>query len=197
MIFTIRRVRFRQQGNNRCINLGMKVQILSGIAVFALLGSSAMAQKAQQGSANRLTGADETFMNKAAEGGMAEVELGKLAETRASSDAVKNFGKRMVNDHTKADDQLKSIAAQENVALPTGLSSRDQAALDRLSMLNGADFDRAYMRNMVRDHRTDIAEFQREADHGADPNMKQFASSTLPTLQEHLRLARDAEKQVK
>ncbi len=128
---------------------------------------------------------------------MAEVQLGKLAETHASSDAVKNFGKRMVTDHSKANDQLKSLAAQENVTLPANLNSKDQAALDRLSRLNGAEFDRAYMKDMVRDHRTDIAEFQREADHGTDPNMKQFASSTLPTLQEHLRLAQDADKQVK
>ena len=136
-------------------------------------------------------------MTKAAQGGMAEVELGKLAQSHASNDAVKNFGKRMVDDHSKANDQLKSIAAKENVTLPTTLDAKDQATMDRLAKLNGAQFDRAYINDMVRDHRTDIAEFQREADHGSDPAVKQFASSTLPTLQEHLRLAEDAQKQVK
>jgi putative membrane protein len=174
----------------------MKLQILSGIAVFAMVGSSAIAQS-QQGAANRLTGTDQTFMNKAAQGGMAEVELGKLAETHASNDAVKNFGKRMVTDHSKVNDQLKNIAAKENVTLPTSLDSKDQATLDRLSKLNGADFDRTYIKDMVSDHKTDISEFQRESNRGSDPEVKQFASSTLPILQEHLRLAEDAQNQVK
>jgi putative membrane protein len=164
------------------------------MVIFALAGFSAMAQN---NTANRVTGSDETFMKKAAAGGMAEVELGKLAETHASSDAVKNFGKRMVTDHTKANDQLKSIAAKENVTLPTTMDAKDKATYDRLSALTGAAFDRMYMSDMVKDHRTDISEFQREADHGTDPEVKQFASSTLPTLQDHLRQAEDAQKQVK
>jgi putative membrane protein len=172
----------------------MKTQFLSGIAVFALVGFSAMAQS---NTANRLTGTDQTFMNKAAQGGMAEVELGKLAETHASSDAVKNFGRRMVQDHSKANDELKRIAGRENVSLPTSLDAKDQATMDRLSRLSGAAFDRAYINDMVKDHRADIAEFQREADHGSDPEVKQFASTTLPTLQEHLRLAEDTHNKVK
>jgi putative membrane protein len=172
----------------------MKMQLLSGITILSLAGFTAMAQK---NSANRVTPSNDTFMRKAAEGGLAEVELGKLAQTHASSDAVKNFGMRMVNDHTRINAQLNSIAAQENVALPTKLDSKDQAALDRLSMLNGPQFDRVYMANMVRDHRTDIAEFQREANDGTDPAMKQFASSNLPTLEDHLRQAEDTRKQVK
>ncbi|MBV9506639.1 MAG: DUF4142 domain-containing protein [Acidobacteriia bacterium] len=177
----------------------MKTEFLAGLAIFSLLGGSALAQNsgANRGSANRLSGTDNTFIMKAAQGGMAEVELGKLAQQRASNDAVKQFGKRMVQDHSMANEQLKTIAANQGVTLPTGLDPKDQAIMDRLSKLNGAEFDKAYIRDMVADHRTDIGEFQKEADHGNDPAVKQFASMTLPTLQEHLRMAEDAQKSVR
>lgn len=120
---------------------------------------------------------------------MAEVELGRLATEKAQSDDVKKFGQRMVDDHTKANDQLKQIAAQKNVTLPSDVGSKNRAEIDRLSKLSGADFDRAYMRMMVRDHRKDVSEFQKEANSGKDSDIKNFASSTLPTLQDHLKEA--------
>jgi putative membrane protein len=174
----------------------MKMQFLSGITILALTSVSAMAQK---GSADRVTGTSDSgaFMVKAAEGGLAEVELGKLAQTHASSDAVKNFGKRMVHDHTRINAQLSSIAAQRDVALPTKLDSEDRATVDRLSLLKGPQFDQAYMADMVRDHRGDIVEFRREAKYGADSATKQFAATNLPMLKDHLRQAKDARKQVK
>ena len=141
--------------------------------------------------------ADATFVTKAAQGGMAEVELGKLATQTASNDKVKQFGQRMVDDHTKAGDELKAIAAQKGMTIPSDLSSKDAATKNRLSGLNGAAFDRAYMQDMVNDHKADIAEFQKEADHGTDPDVKAFAQKTLPTLQEHLRMAQDALAAVK
>jgi putative membrane protein len=171
----------------------MKTQLLTGMALFAMLGPGVFAQN----TANRLTPSDDTFATKAAEGGMAEVELGNLAQQRASSTAVKDFGKRMVTDHTKINDQLKSIAGKQGITLPTALDAKDQATMNRLSKLNGAAFDRAYMADMVKDHKGDIAEFQREANNGTNPELKSFAGMTLPTLQEHLRLAEDAQKQVK
>ena len=125
---------------------------------------------------------DNTWMTKAAQGGMAEVELGKLAQTNASSDAVKQFGQRMVDDHTKAGEELARIAADKGITLPTGLDAKDQATKDRLSKLTGKEFDRAYMQDMVKDHRTDVAEFKKEAASGKDPEVKAFASKTLPTL---------------
>jgi putative membrane protein len=146
--------------------------------------------------ANRLN-ADNTFAVKAAEGGMAEVELGKLAQQRASNDGVKQFGKHMVDDHTKANVELKTIAANKGITLPATLNSNDQATMDRLSKLNGAEFDKAYMDDMVKDHRADVAEFQRESQRGEDSEFKAFAAKTLPTLQDHLRMAEDADKQVK
>lgn len=133
--------------------------------------------------------ADQQFMMKAAQGGMAEVELGNLAKEHASSQAVKDFGRHMVDDHSKANDELKSLAARKNVTLPGSIDAKDQATKDRLSKMNGAAFDKAYMRDMVMDHKKDVAEFQKEANSGMDPDVKNWASKTLPTLQQHLQMA--------
>jgi len=155
-----------------------------------------------QGSANRATNgsnamADHSFVTKAAQGGLAEVELGNLAESKASSPAVKQFAQRMVSDHTKANDQLKSIASKDNIQLPTTMDAKDRAEKDRLDKLTGADFDRAYMRYMVSDHRNDVSEFQHEADNGKNPDVKEWAGKTLPVLQEHLTLAQQTDQQVR
>lgn len=135
---------------------------------------------------------DKAFMMKAAQGGMAEVELGKLAADKAQDADVKAFGQRMVDDHSKANDQLKSIAQQKNVTLPTDLDAKDKALKDRLSKLSGAQFDRAYMQNMVSDHKKDVAEFKKEASSGKDNDLKNFASQTVPTLESHLQDAQKA-----
>ena len=171
----------------------MKIYALC-IAVIGLLVSVA---GAQQNQANRLASADSSFITKAAQGGMAEVELGNLAKEKASNAKVKEFAQRMVDDHTKANDQLKSVAANKGITLPTSLDSKDEATKTRLSSLNGEAFDHAYMEDMVRDHKTDVSEFKREADRGADTDVKGFASQTLPTLQQHLQLAEDTLIQVK
>jgi putative membrane protein len=132
---------------------------------------------------------DHSFMEKAAEGGMAEVQLGQLAQQNGQSQEVKDFGQRMVTDHTKANDQLRQVAQQENVTLPTSPSSHDQAEYNKMSKLHGEAFDKAYAKMMVNDHKKDITEFKREASMGSDPEVKNFASQTLPTLQEHLQMA--------
>lgn len=132
---------------------------------------------------------DSNFVTKAAQGGAAEVELGKLAQSRGSSDKVKQFGQRMVDDHSKAGAELAGIASQKGVTVPSDLTSTDQATKDRLSGLNGRDFDLAYMQDMVKDHKQDVSEFQKEASSGKDPDVKAFAAKTLPTLREHLKMA--------
>lgn len=172
--------------------------LTAGLAITSAVVINA---QTQSGSSDRMTnkmngqvGAmDQRFMMKAAQGGMAEVQLGQLAVQHAGSQAVKDFGQRMVDDHSKANDQLKQLAAQKNVTLPTEVDAKDKATMDRLSNLNGAAFDRAYMRDMVADHKKDIAEFQREANNGKDPDVKAWASQTLPTLQTHLSLAEKTE----
>ena len=140
--------------------------------------------------------ADENFAKKAAEGGMAEVKLGQLAQEKGSNPAVKNFGRRMVRDHSKADEELKSTTSKENIALPSEMDKSDQTTYDRLSKLSGDAFDRAYARDMVKDHTQDVSEFQKEAKNGQNEAIKSFASQTLPTLQNHLDEARKMEEAV-
>jgi putative membrane protein len=132
---------------------------------------------------------DHEFMKKAAQGGMAEVQLGQLAQQNAQSAEVKSFGERMVRDHSKANDELKQVATQEGVTLPTSLDAKDQATMKRLENLHGAAFDKAYMRDMVNDHRKDVAEFKHESEKGNNQAVKDWASKTLPTLESHLQEA--------
>jgi len=132
---------------------------------------------------------DHAFLKNAAEGGKAEVELGQLAVEKASSPEVKQFGQRMVDDHSKANQRLEQVANKEGVTLPTSLDAKDQALKDKLSNASGEQFDHLYMSNMVRDHQQDVREFRQEANNGQDPDVKQFAQQTLPTLQEHLKQA--------
>lgn len=134
---------------------------------------------------------DHNFAMNAAAGGMAEVKLGQLAQEKASSEAVKTFGKRMVDDHTKAGEKLKETAQSQSISLPAELKASDQAAYDRLSKLSGVEFDRAYMQMMVKDHEEDVMEFKKEASSGKNPALKSFAAETLPTLEDHLKQAKD------
>ena len=150
-----------------------------------------------QGSANRLSNPDSTFAMKAAQGGMAEVQMGQLATQKASSPDVKNFGQQMVTDHTNANDQLKDLASKKSLTLPTSMDAKDQATYDRLSKLSGPEFDRAYMADMVRDHREDVTAFERESKSGSDTDMKDFATKTLPTLRHHLEMAETTNTKVK
>jgi putative membrane protein len=138
------------------------------------------------GSSKMMKSADSMFAMKAAQGGMAEVQLGQLATQKATSPDVKAFGQKMVDDHTKANDQLKSIASQENMTLPTSLNPKDSALYTKLQNESGTKFDHDYTKAMLKDHEEDIKEFQKEANSGKDPQIKNFASQTLPTLQMHL-----------
>jgi putative membrane protein len=139
---------------------------------------------------------DKSFMKDAAEGGIAEIELGQLAVDKASDPAVKRFGQRMVDDHTKANEKLKKIAAAKNVELPTEIGVKDKATKLRLEHLSGADFDKAYMSDMVSDHKSDIQAFQKESDKGQDSDVKDFVTQTLPTLQSHLKEAQSVSAKV-
>lgn len=150
------------------------------------LGSGGGDQKAKAE-----TTADHAFAMAAANGGLAEVEMGKLAADHAASADVKKFGQRMVDDHGKANEELGALLTQKGLTPPTALSGKEKATYDRLAKLNGAAFDRAYMSDMVKDHETDVKEFEHESTKGKDPDLKAFAGKTLPTLQDHLKMARE------
>lgn len=151
----------------------MKIAI-SGLS-FLLIGAAAFADSP-----------DASFMKSAAEGGMSEVELGQLAQQKASNPAVKDFGAMMVKDHTAANAKLKALAASEQVSLPDSPSLMQKASKSKLNMMSGDSFDKSYVKTMIDDHKDDIKEFQKEISDGKDPQAKAFASATLPTLQMHL-----------
>ena len=139
---------------------------------------------------NTLSSSDKKFMTEAAQGGLAEVQLGQLASQRGTSDAVKQYGQHMIDDHTPVNNQLKQLATQKGVTLPTTIGRKNQQAKQRLSKLSGTTFDRQYLNQMLQDHVKDVAAFKTEAQKGQDPDVKAFAAQALPTLQEHLQQVR-------
>ena len=140
--------------------------------------------------------ADREFVSRAATGGTAEVELGRVATQRAVRPSVRSFAERMVADHGRANAELAALARREGLDVPTALEPSQQAMRDRLSGLSGPDFDRAYMSEIVRDHTEDIALFERAAEISSDPDLKAWAARSLPMLRDHLALARQVNSEV-
>jgi putative membrane protein len=153
------------------------------LATLFILSGISMAQTVQP------SAQDEHFAREAASGGMLEVRLGEYASFNAASDAVKKFAEKMVGDHTEANNKLKTVASEKAIELPKVLNEEDQKVLDRLERLKGADFDKAYVEQMVEDHLQDIHAFEKEINDGTDPTVKAFAEATLPTLKPHLEMA--------
>jgi putative membrane protein len=139
---------------------------------------------------------DKHFVSEAAEGGLAEVELGQLAQSKAASDKVKDFAQKMVDDHSKANQELKECAEKVGINVPDHMSVTEKAEKTKLDMYKGGHFDHAYIADMVKDHQSDIAAFEREVTEGQNPELKSFAEKTLPTLKEHLRLAEKTQRQI-
>ena len=133
---------------------------------------------------------DFDFLVDAASGGLMEVELGQLALQNAASADVKQFGQLMVTDHTKANAELKDLAARKNVTIPPRPGSDHQRHIDHLKDKKGADFDKDYMKMMVDDHEDDVEDFEEAAREAKDPDIRAFASKYAPILKEHLQKAR-------
>jgi len=185
----------------KLIGYGFAVALLAAVSVSAQTGSqsSSGGSSSSSMSANAsgsLATSDKHFMSKAAQGGLAEVQLGQLAQQNGSNSAVKEFGQKMVSDHTQANNELMSVAQQKGMTPPTDLDTHDKTAKDKLSKLQGAEFDKAYMQHMVKDHEKDVAEFRKEAQNAKDPDVKAFAQKTLPILEQHLQMARTVASQV-
>jgi putative membrane protein len=140
---------------------------------------------------------DEKFMVKAANGGLMEVAAGKLAHEKASSKEVKEFGHHMMEDHKKANDELKQLAEGKKVMLPDSMDNDAKDKLEKLAKKTGKDFDKAYMEEMVDDHKKDINEFEDASKNAKDPEIKAFAEKTLPTLKMHLEMAQKTDSTVK
>lgn len=130
------------------------------------------------------------FAVTAANGGMAEVAMGQVAQTNGFSQRVKDFGAMMVKEHSAAGEKLKKLASSKNIALPATLSDKEQKHVADMQKKTGKDFDKAYMNMMLDDHKTDIKDFQKASTDCKDPDLKSFAMTLLPTLQKHLDSAR-------
>ena len=175
----------------------MKISLamLIVVALATASGAQQSSTKPNQSSA-RPAASDSAFAIKAAQANMAEVELGKLALQKAMSDDVKKFAQMMVDDHTKALDDLKSSAGTHNIAWPTTLDADHKKLSDRLSKLNGAAFDREYMQAMVDGHKKVAADLRKESQSGTDADLKAWAGKTLPTVEAHLKQAETVNKSV-
>ena len=151
----------------------------------ALAGVRITAAEEPAGPAN-----DRDFVAKAAVGGSTEVALGKMALQRGTEEQVKQFAKTMVDDHTAANQELLTLAGRKQIPVPREVDAKHQKAVEQLSRLQGSEFDRAYARQMVKDHEETVALFKGEAERGQDPELKALANKLLPKLQNHLTMAR-------
>lgn len=136
------------------------------------------------------------FAVAAADGGMLEVQLAQLALEKASSPKVKEFAQSMVTDHSKANEELKSLAQTKNITLPSSLSEEKQKDYNDLAEKSGAEFDKAYSDYMVKDHKDDIDKFKKAAENAEDPDIKTWAANKVPVLEHHLSMAESMEDAV-
>ncbi|NID15498.1 DUF4142 domain-containing protein [Luteibacter yeojuensis] len=163
--------------------------LATALAAAAVLPAVTLAQ-ASGAPSKVAASADTAFVRKASAGGLAEVALGQLAASQGSSAGTKAFGERMVKDHTAANEELKGIASSKNMTVSPALMARDKETAAKLGKKSGAEFDKAYAKMMVADHEEDVVLFTKEANEGKDPELKAFAAKTLPTLKEHLDMAK-------
>lgn len=154
-----------------------------------LCGAMAFAQGGAPLESSKSNLIDKKFAQKAIQGGMAEVKLGQLASQNGGSEDVKKFGQKMVRDHTKLNQQMQPIIQQMGRKVPTKVSAKDQTLITKLQGESGKQFDDIYIKAMVKDHQKDLKQFQKEADGGKFPALKQAASQSMPMLQQHLQLA--------
>ena len=167
----------------------LSLAMLIVVALATASGAQQSSTKPNQSSSHPAASDSRAFAMKAAQANMAEVELGKLALQKAMSDDVKKFAQMMVDDHSKALDELKGVAGTKNITLPTAIDAEHKKLSDRLSKLSGAGFDREYMQAMVDGHRKVAADVRKESQSGADPDLKAWAGKALPTVEAHLKQA--------
>ena len=168
----------------------VSLSVALALCCFAGLQNARADDTANRG---QLTARDYKFVTEAVEGGNMEVTLGQLASTKAADQSVRDFGQRMVQDHQKANQELTQLASQKGATVPEASAKKEDKLEEHLQGLSEAEFDKAYIKHMVGDHKKVIKEFQKAADKSDDADLKNWAAKTLPTLQEHLRLAENVE----
>ena len=168
----------------------MKKQVYFLVPVVFLIGA-AMAVAQNAGSFD-----SQKFVTEAASGGMMEVQLGEMAMEKASSEEVKDFGQTMVDDHSKANEELKQLASSNNLTIPETLTDKHQKTVDKLSELSGEEFDQEYMKTMVKDHKKDISKFEKAAEKADNTELQAWAQKTLDVLKQHHQKAEDIQQSV-
>lgn len=163
------------------------------VSLFAIAALTVPAFAAEKGMVEK---ADKSFVTKAANSGMMEVALGQLAAKNASSQQVKDFGQMMVTDHTKANDELKSLASSKNIKIPAKMGAKQNQKVEKFSKMTGQEFDKKYMQAMVKEHEKDVKNFQKASKDAKDPDIKAWAAKTLPTLEQHLQKAKELAQKV-
>lgn len=163
------------------------------MGTFAVLPSAVNAQTSETGAtaSSFLNAQDRHFIEGAAQSGLAEVQSGTVASTRALSPAVKQFGQQMVTDHSQSNQKLMQLASSKGNPTPLVVDRSRQRYVDRLSSISSNDFDRMYLESQIKEHEKNLHFFQREVDKGLDPDVKAFAAQSIPTLQAHLAMLRD------
>lgn len=173
-----------------------KTSIRFLIAIFSCIAAVSLISPPIRAADSVSTG-DKTFVMKAAQGGMTEVQLGQLAADKGTSQDVKDFGSKMVTDHGKANDELKSIASSKGITLPDKLDAKHQAMVDKMNGLSRTAFDKAYVDAMVAAHKKDDALFTKEASSGQDADIKAFAAKTDEMVKMHLSMIQGIQSKMK
>ena len=140
---------------------------------------------------------DRQFARDAAIAGLSNVELGKLAEEKASSDNLRQFGRQLVDDQTKTNDRLKQVAKEQSISIPDALDSKHQSQIDKIAKLSGPEFDKAFLKQQLKEQESQVRDFSDEAQRGTDPDVKTFASGALPNLQQQLETAKNLNRSSK
>ncbi len=153
-------------------------------------------KSATQTGQNQKALSPEEFVRKASADNLAEINLGRMVEKQASNADLKKYGERLVNDHTKANEELNQLANRKNFRVAQKMDPKHEMLANQLSKLNGANFDRSFLKDMVKDHEKAVSMFEAEAKNGTDPDVKAYAAKVLPTLKEHLKIARDLDKKI-
>jgi len=172
------------------------------LAVLSLVGGTAFArgtgsvtqQKTETEKGAKQAVPDEGFIMSATRDGIFHVEAGKLAVQRGSNEGIKKFGQHAIDHHTQINDELAQFASTKGVMLPKKMSMKKQKALDKVAKLSGPDFDKAYLKMEIKDHSKDLSAYKKEAKDGKDPDVKAWAAKIVPTIEEHLKTARDLSK---
>jgi putative membrane protein len=174
----------------------MSIRRLIPVAGGLALSLAAMPAASLHAQAKDDVKADTKWVHEVAADNLLEVNLGKMAERKATNPAVKQFGERMVTDHGKANQELLSMASSHGLPFKPGLGRRHEQKVDRLEKVQGKEFDRAYIRSMIENHTDDISYFENEGRHAKSAPVRDYAAKYLPTLQQHLSMAKQIAGQV-